>query len=187
MSIREFISSLPDDVLMRIDHKLLSLENKRKTVAKIQRQTSVQHLKKAQGTVQLSDEFIQQELRRRRARKIEASKSVNIAAQRSVDIYDDEIGDGPVTDQEILSAVNRIQSVARGAASRAKAMSLRDVQIQEKAKLALLHDDFRLISAEILRNTMYNLMQEAVYGEFPVLADPMKFVMKKDDIHTKTE
>jgi hypothetical protein len=43
---------------------------------------------------------------------------------------------------------------------------------------AMLEDGFLELAADIMRNTVLNLMQEATYGEFNILAEPIKFMLK---------
>lgn len=54
-----------------------------------------------------------------------------------------------------------------------------DEELEKVTKSAFAHADFVELSSEILRNTMFNLMQEAAFAEFPIFADPLKFMMKK--------
>jgi hypothetical protein len=44
---------------------------------------------------------------------------------------------------------------------------------------AFSREEFPPLAAEVLRNTMYNLMQEALYDEFHVLAEPLSFAVKE--------
>jgi hypothetical protein len=44
----------------------------------------------------------------------------------------------------------------------------------------MVQDEFVGIVADVLRNTMSNLMQEALHDEFQLDAEPMKFMMKVD-------
>ncbi len=55
-----------------------------------------------------------------------------------------------------------------------------DAQIQKKDPLAkaVQQPGFVELAAEILRNTMYNLMQEAAFEEFPVTEEPLAFAIK---------
>ena len=50
--------------------------------------------------------------------------------------------------------------------------------VTEKVEMALRSNDFVDLTAEILRNTMFNLMQEVTYDEFPVDAEPLAFYHK---------
>lgn len=50
--------------------------------------------------------------------------------------------------------------------------------VTEKVDTAMRSNDFIDLTAEILRNTMFNLMQEVTYEEFPVEAEPLAFYHK---------
>ena len=50
---------------------------------------------------------------------------------------------------------------------------------QEQAAVALSDSTFLDLAGEILRNTMYNLMQEAACDEFSVDAEPLAFIVKE--------
>ena len=68
-------------------------------------------------------------------------------------------------------------SDARGGAKRTPVQV--DMATQtEKVEMALRSNDFVDLTAEILRNTMFNLMQEVTYDEFPVDAEPLAFYHK---------
>lgn len=53
-------------------------------------------------------------------------------------------------------------------------------EMEEKAELLLVNDiSFKDIATDIMHNTIFNLMQEASYGEFPVNAEPLRFAIVK--------
>jgi hypothetical protein len=47
----------------------------------------------------------------------------------------------------------------------------------KKMQQAFQSPDFSTLAMDILRNTMYNLMQEAAYDEFAIVAEPLKFAI----------
>jgi cilia- and flagella-associated protein 65 len=61
-------------------------------------------------------------------------------------------------------------------------LSAIEIKKEETAKmqLALSQPHFCSLTAEILRNTMYNLMQEASFDEFPITAAPLTFAIRED-------
>lgn len=52
-------------------------------------------------------------------------------------------------------------------------------EMEAKAGLLLLQPDFKDMVTDIMHNTMFNLMQEASFGEFPVNAEPLRFAIKR--------
>ena len=54
-----------------------------------------------------------------------------------------------------------------------------DKEKAERAAVALRDGAFVDLAAEILRNTMYNLMQEAACDEFSIDSEPLAFVLKE--------
>ena len=53
-------------------------------------------------------------------------------------------------------------------------------EMQVKADLLLATEDgFKEIVSDIMHNTIFNLMQEASFGEFPVNAEPLRFAIVK--------
>ena len=58
-------------------------------------------------------------------------------------------------------------------------MTEADKEKQEQAAAALRDGTFIDLASEILRNTMYNLMQEAACDEFSVDAEPLAFMVKE--------
>lgn len=58
-------------------------------------------------------------------------------------------------------------------------MDIRSKKNQETAVKETLQDgNFLDLAADILRNTLYNLMQEASFEEFPLMAEPLTFKIK---------
>jgi hypothetical protein len=46
----------------------------------------------------------------------------------------------------------------------------------------LCDDAFIGTASAVIHNTVYNLLQEASFGEFAIQADPLKFVPKRDNM-----
>lgn len=78
------------------------------------------------------------------------------------------------------AAAKRIQNLARGKAARAQTEKTKDLQLEEGANRALLENGFLEMMADVLHDTMFNLMQEASYDEFPITAEPLRFMLKRD-------
>lgn len=77
------------------------------------------------------------------------------------------------------SAAVAIQRVARGNETRVVVTKRVQELLDQQIQFALCQNSFMETASDILHNTMFNLIQEATYGEFPVTADPLKFVLKK--------
>jgi len=52
---------------------------------------------------------------------------------------------------------------------------------QAQLRLAMRQQGFPEIVAEIMRNTFYNLMQEAAFSEFAITAEPLQFAIKEKE------
>ena len=61
----------------------------------------------------------------------------------------------------------------------AKATNLMEGSQMGKVAVAMHMPSFPGIAADILANTMFNLMQEAAYEEFPITAEPLAFAIKE--------
>ncbi len=78
-------------------------------------------------------------------------------------------------------------SFAEGASTFGSSMPLSPASKAKKAeeearmRLAMQQEGFLDITAEILRNTFYNLMQEAAFQEFPITAEPLQFAIKEKE------
>ena len=57
----------------------------------------------------------------------------------------------------------------------------REEALINSTRVALATPGFADLAGEILRNTMFNLMQEAVHDEFSVFSDPITFLMPKNN------
>ena len=82
-------------------------------------------------------------------------------------------------DEEQEKAARKLQEFSRVAICRNIAQNQRDMLILKQSKEALVQEEFVLTTGEILRNTIFNLMQEALYDEFHPLSDPIKFFIKE--------
>jgi len=56
----------------------------------------------------------------------------------------------------------------------------KEAALAASTRAAFAQPGFADLAGEILRNTMFNLMQEAAFDEFPVFADPIQFLSKQD-------
>jgi hypothetical protein len=99
-------------------------------------------------------------------------------------------GDGDAKDgckDEEADTFDALSMADVGSSLAASAVSLTPYRqtLQEKLDTkkatfeALAQDGFVESAAEVLRNTMFNLIQEATFGEFAYDADPLKFMTKR--------
>jgi hypothetical protein len=80
--------------------------------------------------------------------------------------------------EHLTIAAKKIQNVARGNRDRTLATQRREDLMNARAEIALAQHEFVSMASEVLCDTMFNLMQEALYGEFVIDAEPIKFLMK---------
>ena len=85
-------------------------------------------------------------------------------------------------ENEKAKAAERIQSVARAKSARNDFDRANEQSIEERPAVVLCQEPgFLEIVGDILRNTMFNIMQEAVHEEFMIESEPHKFVVKWDN------
>jgi hypothetical protein len=53
------------------------------------------------------------------------------------------------------------------------------LETNNQVKAAICDGEFLELAGDILRNTMFNLIQEAAFGDFAIDADPHKFVLRR--------
>ena len=70
--------------------------------------------------------------------------------------------------------------IAAMKARTAAAAAAEEKRVAEQTKDAFGRDEFPLIAAEVMRDTMYNLMQEAMYDEFHIMVEPLSFAVKNE-------
>jgi hypothetical protein len=179
--LREFIALVPHDVLSKLDKKVNVAIARRQGNIKLRRQATV-----AMSTPLISNS-IPSHFRPINPRKLESSAirrhifDVSLRHESQdmfdcdVDVHSNDMDD----DHEKTYAVKKIQNIARGKAARLIAEAKKTEIVNMKVTIALTQEDFLDVCGDFLRNTMYNLMEEALYDEFPVWADPLKFVIKK--------
>lgn len=82
--------------------------------------------------------------------------------------------------ENMTEAAKKIQNLARGNRDRALGQKKREDVLNSRAITALAQGEFISVASTMLADTMFNLMQEVVYGEFIIDAEPIKFVMKAE-------
>jgi hypothetical protein len=176
--LAELLTSLPVDCLDILSKKINSCYSERLRSAVLARRTTVEPLK----IVELDEHSVL-------STDIQ-SDTVSLADQNFEDLDafgtipgDDSNNNANAADADAKSkaaAILAIQRIARGTAAREAAAQRREGFIEEQARLALAQDGFIDIVGDILRNTMFNLLQEASFGEFAIQEEPLKFVLKPD-------
>jgi hypothetical protein len=82
--------------------------------------------------------------------------------------------------ENLTEAAKRIQNIARGNRDRTLTQQRREDILNSRALIALAQSEFVSIAGTVLADTMFNLMQEVLYGEFVIDAEPIKFMMKEE-------
>jgi hypothetical protein len=176
--LRELIPSLSDSAVAALTKKLDALTLQRTVKSKMSRQGTVKTMTAA--SVQASEDrgtYFSHLAENAQKTPKDDRYSLNVR-QQTVLMLDNKA----VDDIECLtSAAQKIQNVARGIRDRAVVDRKKEDLFNSRANAALTQGEFVPLAGDILRNTIFNLMQEAVFDEFPVLAEPIKFVVKKDN------
>lgn len=194
--LRDFVPSLSDNAVSALEKKLDSLVLERQKFSKMRRQGTllVDGVgSKSAGQGEEEDTFGEEAANStyfsnlsensQSSSKKESRYSLNVRQQTALML------DSPVVDdiECITSAAQTIQNIARGTRDRALAQRKKEDLLNSKLNAALTQGEFVTVAGDILRNTMYNLMQEAVFDEFQVLAEPIKFVVKKEEFGESVE
>ena len=191
--LRDFVPSLSENAVLVLQKKLDALESQRKLSLKMTRQ----------GTMSFKASDIASDNPASTASKLvsgddgadhkstyfsnlsDNSQSTSTVDKKSLNVRQQTLlmlDSSVVDDVECITfAAQTIQNMARGSRDRALAQRKKDDLLNSRMNSAMTQGEFVLLTGEILRNTIFNLMQEAVYDEFPVTAEPLKFVMKKSE------
>ncbi len=80
-----------------------------------------------------------------------------------------------------INAVKAIQGVFRGGVARTNVDISREESLNQKASLLMADPsgEYLSIAAEMLQNTLFNLVQEAVHEEFAINSEPLTLLLKK--------
>lgn len=78
------------------------------------------------------------------------------------------------------SAAIILQSALRADKAKNDLLTLQDKKIEIEAKMALAERvGFSEIMAEMLNNTIFNIIDEASFGEFAIDAEPLRFAFSR--------
>lgn len=186
----DFYPRLDSHVAELIHRKLILATNKLKLAEKLQRQSSY-----SKETVTDAAVKIQNSMRKKiAARTVEKkrnlvaqtkAKEAEIAAEKERQLLRKKKKSMTADEQEASNkakAAEKIQTIARAKSARSDFDKANEESIDVKAELALCKEPgFLEIAAEVLRNTMFNIMQEAAQEQFVIESEPLKFVIKRDN------
>ena len=108
---------------------------------------------------------------------IEKEEKIGIeTVEKTVD--DAEVINENGEDDGALQLARAIQRANHMIEDRTKVDKMKDREDEEKASVLLAHPNTSFLHDmdEILRNTMFNIIQEAIHDEFSITSEPMKFL-----------
>ena len=165
VAVRDFMPALSDRVVRKLESCCSDLARKREKNLRSRRQRSLHYRKQFSGShskIKVSDEHTTL-----------PPVSENLGKQKkSVTV------EGWDQDADKVQAVTRIQKLARRQNSIKVVQKKKDEIYEDQVMSVIIQDEFIGIAADILKNTVSNLMQEALHDEFQLDAEPMKFMMK---------
>lgn len=174
--LREFVPALSEEVSLLLEKKTQLLANKRQAQSKMLRQSTRRNSLKFIARDNSQNAKVDPPKFAKAAKKVDTLNSDLLQRHASRLMFDQ----GPDGDDNMTEAVQKIQNAARGMAARVLSEKKKEDVINSKVTVALTQEDFMEICGEIMRNTLLNLMDEAVHDEFPVIAEPIKFYIKEN-------
>lgn len=85
--------------------------------------------------------------------------------------------------ENMTEAAKKIQNLARGNRDRQLALKKKEDLLNLRSIKALSQNEYLSMIDTVLTNTIFNLMEEVVYNEFTITAEPIKFIIKENDKH----
>ncbi len=185
----EFLSKLDINTVGSIDRRLRLWLNKNRVETKLERQSFSSKTEAAiliQG--QIRKKIASRTVQNRRSMIAQSkAKEMEIRAEKERQLLrkkKQEVTAAEKLEAERIKAANKIQRIARGRQARRSTEKKNDDQINSRARLALCKEPgFVDIMGEVLRETVYNLIQEATRGEFVIESEPLKFVVKREEYY----
>lgn len=185
----EFLSKLDNNAIDAIDRKLRLWLNKSRVITKLERQSFSSKTEAAiliQGQIRKKIASRTVENRRNMIAQSKA-KEMEIQAEKERQLLRKKKHEATTAEKmeaERMRAVHEIQRIARGRQARRNTEKKNDDQINSRARLALCKEPGLVdIMGEVLRETVYNLIQEATLGEFVIESEPLKFVVKREEYY----
>lgn len=187
VAVRDFIPVLPARVVSKLELGCLNLQRVREKSQKVKRQHSINakvalEKKGAGGSPRsvrappptstplfsLEENPIQVKQKRLSGDGLDLGHALELELERDL-----------AASSEVTAAVTSIQKMVRRQSSMQMVQQQKERAHDQRARDVLLQEEFLGIAADVLRNTMSNLLQEALHDEFQLLAEPMKFMMKQ--------
>ena len=188
VKVKEFIDNIPISVVGQFRKKLLDYIRERKFRSKLKRRTPYGLKVDPDATIRTtSEEF-------KAVTEVEDDPEDEVEPEGEDDDGEVVINENATVEPEEVKdpleeyynnihfkeAALLIQRVlSRGRSARIAAAKKRDAIRQQRTQLALSQEGFLEIAADILTNTMFNLVQEASFGEFNMMSEPLKFMIRK--------
>jgi hypothetical protein len=178
VAVRDFIPPLSDRVIKKLELGCTNLAKHREKNTRIKRQHSMnlkQQNKDSQSVIKVKavvtplSPVAERPIQLKQKR--ESSDMIHVTHDLERTLAEEE-------EKSKVKAVTNIQKMARRQSSMRVVQKKKDLIHEDRAKEVMVQDEFVGIAADVLRNTMSNLMQEALHDEFQLDAEPMKFMMK---------
>lgn len=192
----DFFPKLDRIAVEKIGRNLVLMSNKKKLSEKLSRQSlsSKQELADAAIRIQnaMRKKIATKTVEKKRTSVAQSkAKQAEIAAEKERQLLRKKKRDLTAEEklaQEQQLAAEKIQSIARARSARSQAEKANESSIEEKAVFSLCNEPgFFEMAGELMRNTMFNIIQEAVHGEFVIDSEPLKFVVKRDDFFDNSD
>lgn len=181
VAVRDFVPALSDRVVKKLELGCLNLQKSREKKSKIKRQQSMimkQKQDKGGSPRGARPSLIESTpLSPLKENPVQVKQKT---VSTDINNLQDEMELADEAKKRELLAVTNIQKFARRQSSIQIVQKKKDKINDLRTKEVMVQDEFVGIVADVLRNTMSNLMQEALHDEFQLDAEPMKFMMKVD-------
>lgn len=191
-----FFPRLDPAVAAIITRKLTLTANKKALADKLKRQSAGSNIAVTEATIRIQNTMRKKIAARtvdkkRTAVALSKAKEAEIAAEKERQLLRKKkksLTADELASKEQIKAAERIQSIARAKSAREEFDKANEMSIEQKGALALVREPgFLEIAGDVLRNTMFNIMQEAVQEEFVIDSEPLKFLVKRDNFFDSDE
>lgn len=83
--------------------------------------------------------------------------------------------------ENMTDAAKKIQNIARGNRDRQLTLKKKEDLLNLRSIKALSQNEYLSMIDTVLTNTIFNLMEEVIFNEFPITAEPIKFIIKENE------
>lgn len=171
LPVKDVFALLSEDVSVVLSRKLVGYAAKKKTV----------EVEKSKVLVTAIDEN-----RNIEDKNIEIERE-SFCASEAEDYFDANASTLKINTAEVDAkdaAIMRIQNLTRGSIARTHTLQQKSESFHKEVKGLIVKPDgvFLDILQDILRNTMFNLIQEASFGEFVIDSEPLHFMSPKGEV-----